>query len=256
MDGQHVKETKVGVLDKAMAILLSFTSGNEALLPQELAARTGMPLPTIYRLAQALSEHGMLMKDGIRFRLGITLARLGMMAIEGVDVRQKARPHLEWLTAQTEENAELHIRHESSRLVLEVVSSPHNLRPFTDVGTPLPLHQGAAGKVLLAWLPENERTSLIAGSRARFPEGAPFDEQRYEEELSRVRDYGWSFSDGERFSGVSALAAPIWNAGGHIAGAMTLVAPSARLTAEKRKRFVPLVQEAARRTSHDLGSAQ
>nr|MDQ2716472.1 helix-turn-helix domain-containing protein [Chloroflexota bacterium] len=132
------RETKVGVLDKAIAILFVFPGGDVALLPQEIAERTGMPLPTVYRLAQALCEHGMLMKDGQRFRLGLTLLRLGMLVVEGIDVRKQAQRHLKWLNEQTGENAELHIRQEEMRMVIEMMSSPHNLRPFADVGAPLP----------------------------------------------------------------------------------------------------------------------
>lgn len=70
--------TKVGVLDKAMAVLQAFERGDVALHPKDVAARTGLPLPTVYRLLQALEGHGMLeANDGSRYRLGIALLRLG-----------------------------------------------------------------------------------------------------------------------------------------------------------------------------------
>src|SRR6266705_7178785 len=109
MELLEARETRVGVLDKAMTILSVFSRGDLALSPLEIATRTGLPLPTVYRLAQALSEHGLLMKDGPRFRLGMTLLRLGMLVAEGIDVRQQALSHLKWLNGQTGENAELHM---------------------------------------------------------------------------------------------------------------------------------------------------
>jgi DNA-binding IclR family transcriptional regulator len=251
MEMSETRETKVGVLDKAMAILLTFPAGNIALSPQEIAARTDMPLPTVYRLAQALCEHGMLMKDGQRFRLGMTLLRLGTMVASGIDVRRQVQEHLRWLNEKTEENAELHIRQEETRMVIEVVSSPHNLRPFADIGAPLPLHRGAAGKVLLAWTPATEREALIDASVVRFSDEG-FDKVALAQELEQVRVQGWAFSDGERASGVSALAAPIFEIGNKLVGAMTLVVPTVRLGEEQRARYIPLVQEAARRASYDL----
>ncbi len=238
-----------------MAILLAFPRGDLALSPQEIAARTQLPLPTVYRLAQALSEHGLLVKDGQRFRLGMTLARLGMLAVEGFDVRRQALGHLKWLNEQTGENAELHLRHEDTRMVIEVVSSPHNLRPFAELGAPLPLHRGAAGKVLLAWLAPAERDALAAVSAARFGDDQSFDLPHFSAELDRARSAGWATSEGERIPGVSAIAAPIFAADGQVAGAVTLVAPSARLGEAQRARCIPLVCEAARRTSYDLGYA-
>ncbi len=256
MSLSEARETKVGVLDKAVALLLAFPRGDLSLSPQELAARTHLPLPTVYRLAQALCEHGLLMKEGQQFRLGMTLARLGLLAIEGMDVRRQAQPQLKWLTAQTEENAELQLRHEDTRIVIEVVSSPHNLRPFAEVGAPLPLHRGAAGKVLLAWLPLAEREARTLASAARFGNDQPFDLSRFVAELEQVRAAGWATSEGERIPGVSAIAAPIFAPGGRVAGAVTLVAPSARLGAEQRARYIPLVCAAADRISRDLGYAR
>jgi DNA-binding IclR family transcriptional regulator len=255
MDLSEARETKVGVLDKAMVILLAFPAGNVSLSPQEIAAHTDMPLPTVYRLTQALCEHGMLMKDGPRFRLGLTLLRLGMMVAEGIDVPRQVQGYLRWLNEQTEENAELHIRQEETRTVIEVVSSPHNLRPFTDIGAPLPLHRGAAGKVLLAWAPAAEQNALVEASIARFSDER-FDKRALPQELEQVRRQGWAFSDGERASGVSALAAPIFEASNKLVGALTLVVPAARLSEEQRTHYIPLVQEAARRASYDLGYAK
>lgn len=249
----EIPETKVGVLDKAIAILAIFPRGDVALLPQEIATQTHMPLPTVYRLTQALCEHGLLMKDGQRFRLGMTLLRLGMLVADGLDVRRQALKYLKWLNEQTEENAELHIRQEEARMVIEVVSSPHNLRPFADLGAALPLHQGAAGKVLLAWLPKDAQIELAQASAARFGDEAFFDLHTYISELERVRAAGWATSEGERFYGVSAIAAPIVDASDQVVGAMTLVAPTARLSDEQRERYLPVVTEAARRTSYDLG---
>jgi DNA-binding IclR family transcriptional regulator len=256
MEPPEARENRVGVLDKAMSILAVFPRGDLALSPLEIAARTSLPLPTVYRLAQALSEHGLLMKDGQRFRLGMTLLRLGMLVAESIDVRQQALRHLKWLNEQTEENAELHIRHVATRMVIEVVNSPHNLRPFADIGAPLPLHRGAAGKVLLAWLPGAEQEALVAASVAHFDSYQAFDFHRLFAELEQIRAVGWAISDGERVPGVSAIAAPIFDATGHIAGALTLVAPSARLGDEQRARYTPLVCEAARRTALDLGYVQ
>ncbi len=252
---QAKPETTVGVLDKAMSLLLVFPCGSIALTPRELAERTGMSLPTIYRLAQALCEHGMLMREGPRFRLGMTLLRLGMLVAAAIDVRKQALPHLRWLNAQTGENAELHMRQGEARIVLEMVSSPHNLRPFADIGAPIPLHRGAAGKVLLAWLPQEAREPLIAASAARFDADEPDAPGALAAELDAVRARGWATSSGERSPGVSAIAAPVFDAGGQVVAALALVAPAARLGEEQRQRAIPLVCEAARRTSHDMGYA-
>ena len=255
MDSTLVRNTKVGVLDKAMRILYAFPGGDVSLTPQQIAKSTKMSLPTVYRLAQVLSEHGFLMKEGQKFRLGMALLRLGARVAEGIDVRSFALPHLRWLREQTNENAELFIRSNESRIAIEVVLSPHNLRVFVEIGKPVPLHLGAAGKILLAWLPEAEQHELIMASAARYTDYPSGDIEVLKMKLARVRETGWAVSEGERAEGLSAIAAPIFNVSKEVAGAMTLVAPTVRLGAEEQNRYVPLVCEAARRASLDMGYA-
>lgn len=247
--------TKVGVLDKAMAILCVFPRGDVSFSPREIAARTGLSLPTVYRLVRALEEHGLLEKEGERFKLGLALLDLGARMAGGIELRREVLPHLEWLSERTGENAELHIRREEARVPVELVRSSQNLRPFVEIGAPLPLHLGAAGKVLLAWLPEEEQGSLAAASAARFGGAEAFDAGALRERLRKVRLEGWAASDGERSPGVAAIAAPVFGVRGEVEGALLLSAPSVRLPAKQRRKFVPLVCEAAARASRDLGYA-
>lgn len=236
-----------------MAILRAFPRGDVALSPREVAGRTGVALPTVYRLMGALVEHGMLEKGGGRYRLGISLLHLGGRVAEGMEVRRQVLPHLDWLNACTGENAELHIRRRETRVPIELVRSAQNLRPIVEIGEPIPLHLGAAGKVLLAWLPGERRDDLARASAGRFEDGPGFDAEALAASLEKVRASGWAATDGERSAGVAAIAAPIFDADGGVAGAMVLSAPSVRLPARQRRRFVPMVREAAARASRDLG---
>lgn len=252
MDQMDVIDTKVGVLDKAMRLLQVFPNGEVALSPAQLAKYTQMPLPTVYRLAGSLCEHGMLMKEGQNFRLGMTLLRLGAMVAEGIDLRTRALPHLRWLNSQTDEDAELHIRGAESHMAIEVVRSPHNPRALVDIGAPLPLHIGAAGKALLAWSQDKEQDALIAKSIARFNHPVR-NVEALKNALAKVRLLGWVSSEGERVANMASIAAPIFAANQEIAGAMVLAAPAIRLGAKERSKYVPLVCEAASRASRDMG---
>jgi len=237
-----------------MEILRVFPRG-VTLSPREIADETGLPLPTIYRMAQALCAHGLLEKKGARYKLGLALLHLGTRVAEGIELRRQALPHLEWLNERTGENAELHVRQGEARIPIELVRSPHNLRPFVEIGAPLPLHLGASGKVLLAWLPEAERESLAVASAARFDEGSMLDAEVLHTQLRRIRAQGWAASDGERSPGVAALAAPAFDAVGRMAGAILVSTPSVRLSAKRCREVAPLVREAANRVSADLGYA-
>ena len=252
-DSDDSPHTGVGVLDKAMAVLHAFPQGGLALTPAEIARRADLPLPTVYRLAQALAAHGLLERDGSRYLLGVTLLRLGALVAEGMDLRRQARPHLRWLAERSDENVELHIRHGADRVPIEFITSSQGLRPVVDIGAPTSLHAGAGAKALLAWLPQREALTLAQTSAARVATPRRLDLATLARELEQTRAQGWAFSDGEGHAGVASIAAPIFDASGAVIAAMLLSAPSARLPARRRARLIPLVVEAARRVSHDLG---
>jgi DNA-binding IclR family transcriptional regulator len=248
----------VGVLDKVMAILSSFTDGVTRLEPRAVAADLGMTAPTAYRLMKGMAEHGLLEQDGHgHYRLGVTLLHLGSRVADGLEIRHVARPHLEWLRDRTQENAELHLRHGCSRVPVEVVPSQLNLRTMGQVGVPFPLHVGASAKVLLAWLDPDESEALARTSHGRHDDGADgvaFDLARLARELDRVRQQGWACSDGEREVGVASVAAPVRDRFGMVVAALVLAGPSARLMQPPAyDDAVRLTTEAAGRVSGGLG---
>jgi DNA-binding IclR family transcriptional regulator len=244
----------VGVLDKVMAVLRCYGDGSTRLEPRTVAAEVGMTLPTTYRLMKAMAEHHLLEPDGGGYRLGVALLHLGARVADGLEVRHVARPHLEWLRDQTQENAELHLRHGSSRVPVEVVPSRLNLRPMGQIGVPFPLHVGASAKVLLAWLPPDESEALARASHAAHAESHPFDARGFARQLARVRRQGWAFTDGEREVGVASVAAPVRDRLGAVVAAVVLAGPSTRLSRRGGLRSsVDLTTEAARRVSQGLG---
>lgn len=246
----------VGVLDKVMEILQLFPSGRTSLEPPSVAESLGIAAPTAYRLMKAMTEHGLLTRDGQGYRLGVTLLHFGARVAEGLDLMQVARPHLEWLRDQTSENAELHLRHGNARVPVEVVPSPNNLRPMGQPGVPLLLHAGASAKVLLAWLEPEERRSLVLSSHERSGSEGPFDMAKWERALAKTRKQGWADSYGEREVGLASIAAPVRDHAGSVVAAIVVSGPSERL--KKRPAQSVAVQstlEAANRISRAIGNA-
>lgn len=243
----------VAVLDKVMAILHAYRRGDTRLEPRTVAERTSLSLPTVYRLMNAMARHRLLERDGPAFRPGIAMLYLGGLVANTLDLRRVVLPHLNWLNEQTTENAEMHVRRDDSRVAVEVVLSSQNLRPFVDVGTPFPLHVGASSRALLAWMPTEQALEIGAASRAHFDPGGDFDESRFLRALRRTRARGWAESDSERWHGVAAVAAPVFDASGEVTAAVVLSGPSARLPARVRKDRAPLVCHAAQEASRDAG---
>ncbi len=129
----------IGVLDKAVAIVDALDHGPLALA--ELVAVTGMPKPTVHRLATALEAHGLVQRDRAgRYGWGVRLAAPA--------IASAARPTLEALRDKTEESVQLYVRRGEQRLCVAALESPHGLRTIVPVGALLPLAVGSAGRIL------------------------------------------------------------------------------------------------------------
>jgi DNA-binding IclR family transcriptional regulator len=201
----------VGVLDKAMAVLTAVEDEPRSLL--ELVSSTGLSRPTAHRLAVALEAHGLLRRDDDgRFCLGLRLIGLGHEAAEAVPLWAAARPALAWLHEQTGESVQLFVRDGDTRVCVESIESPRELRTIVPVGARLPLTAGSAGKVLSG-------TSAVAN--------------------------GWVQSVGEREEGVASVSAPVRDPAGRIVAAVSVSGPIQRLTRKPGQKHGALVADAA-----------
>ena len=144
MDGRL---SGVGVVDKAVALLAAVESGARTL--NELVEVTGLPRPTVHRLAGALVAHGLVRRDEeLRYLPGLRLIALGRAASQSLPLARVAQRPLEDLRDATGESAQLYVREGEGRVCVAVAESPHGLRTIVPLGAVLALRRGSAGAVL------------------------------------------------------------------------------------------------------------
>ncbi|HET6952994.1 MAG TPA: IclR family transcriptional regulator [Acidimicrobiales bacterium] len=211
--------SRVGVLDKAMAVLAAVESAPQPLAG--LVAATGLSRATAHRLAVALEVHGLVRRDVEgRFTLGLRLIGLGHAAAEAVPGWLDARPAMEWLRSRTGESVQLFVRDGDERVCVESLEAPHELRTIVPVGARLPLDRGSAGRLL----------------RLGAPVGTP----------------GWVESVAERQPGVASVSAPVVDPSGRVVAAVSVSGPIDRTSRSPGRRYGAAVAEAAARVSSHL----
>jgi DNA-binding IclR family transcriptional regulator len=218
----------VAAVDRALLLLASFRTGDRSLSLAELADRAGLVKSTTLRLLASLAHFGFVRKleDG-RYALGPEVARLQAIYTASFSLEGAVMPVLRDLVRRTRESAIYHVRQGDARLCLYRVDSPQPLRDHAQVGDLLPLDRGAGGRVLLAF----------SGAR-----GALYE---------RIRHEGVAAIVGDRSKDLAGIAAPVFKAGGELAGAITLTMPAARYS----ERHVAHVRAAADRVTRALGGA-
>ena len=231
------KNSGVGVLDKAVAILSTLEAGPHSLA--ELVAATGIARPTAHRLAVALEFHRLVARDLTgRFVLGPRSGELGAAAGED-RLLAAAAPALAALRDATGESAQLYRRQGDLRICVAVAERLSGLRDSVPVGAALTMHAGSAAQILLAW---EESEKIHRGlTNARFTAA----------QLSADRRRGWAQSVGEREAGVASVSAPVRAPNGKVIAAVSISGPIERLGRQPgRIHAAAVVATAVRLTEH------
>ena len=157
---------------RSMAILRVFPRGDVFFSPREISARTGSRYQRYIASREPWRSTACWRRGGERFRLGLALLHLGARVAGGIELRREVMPHLEWLIARRVRtpNCTSAVRKPAYRS--SWYAARRTCGRSSRSAQPLPLHLGAAGKVLLAWLPEEEAGTLwVPRARARFGSG-------------------------------------------------------------------------------------
>jgi len=119
-----------------------------------------------------------------------------------------------------------------------------------ELGRPLPMHVGAAGKAILAFLPEDE----IAGIVARAELSSPM-EKKLMKDLADVRRLGVSDTCGERVAGSRSISAPIFNHEGAAIASVSVLTLQSRMQRREGNNCRRLVKITASEISSEMGFA-
>lgn len=210
-----------------------------------LAEETGLPAPTVHRLAQTLVSAGYLRRAADRgYALGSRLAALGASATAHIGTR--ARAVLRELAGTVGESANLAVLSAGTAEYVAQAAGPHAMRLFTEVGRRVPLHSTGVGKALLARLDDDRalRILLDEGMPAAT-EATVTSPAAMLPELARIRELGYAIDDEEMEIGVRCVAVAFRAAGSEFA--VSVSGPAVRLGTEVVPRVAEHVRSAAER---------
>lgn len=222
----------------------------------ELSQRIMMSKSTVYRFLQTMKTLGYVNQEGEtdKYTLSLKLFELGGRALEHQDLIQIADVQMHRLGKLTKETLHLGALDENSVVYLHKIDSEYNLRMYSRIGRRCPLYSTALGKVMMAWLPEEEVRSMLAGvTFERFTEHTLANVDALLAELTQVREQGYAEDNEENENGLRCFGVPIYNRMGRIITGLSLSLPIVRFEESKRAELVSLLHEAAARISAELG---
>jgi len=236
-------------------LLRAFGAGTAELGVSELGRKLNLHKSTVSRLLATLESEGLLERapGTEKYRLGHEILRLAGQAAHLGDVRATARPVLAALAETTRETANLAVLEGAEAHNVDQASGPHMVRIGNWVGRRTPLHCVANGKVLLAHLPPEEIERRLAGPLEAFTPFTVVDKEVLRAQLAEVRQQGYACAIGEIEEGLNAVAAPVRDAAGQVAAAVSVSGPAYRVTPDRMAELARLTREAGERISERLG---
>ena len=225
---------------------------------REMATGLGVSPSTAHRLLTELAKADFVQHHAStgRYSISLEFLRLAHLTIGHLSLQRVAMTHMQRLTAACNETSLLGI-YDAARqemMVLAIVESSHQLRYKVDLNKWLPVHAGASGLAIVAFL-SDEKIEFIVARTGLAPLTPRSITQRikFEAELQKIRQRGYAITHGQRTPGAVGLGAPIFDSSGEVVGDICLTVPESRFDAGSQERIAELLKACASEVTKAIG---
>ncbi|HWK22866.1 MAG TPA: IclR family transcriptional regulator [Ureibacillus sp.] len=236
----YTHSTNAKTLDSvhnAMRILKSYSSGLPVKKVMELSRELNLDKSSVSRIIATLKIEGFIEKDKYSsgYKLGPAALTLGNAYKFSHELYNESKPVLKRLVDAIGETAQLAILDDSFEVFfIESIECKHPLRFMTTPGSRSPIYCSSSGKVLLAFRNDDHLIDeVIRFGLTPWTSHTITNEQVFREEMVKIRTQGYGVSMEEKYEGVIAAAAPVFNKKGDVIAAINIVGPSSRINKDK-----------------------
>jgi len=246
----------IKVLDKSLSVLETLLRGNSPMSVTEISEKLGIYPSTAHRMLDTLRYWGYVEQnpDTQKYQLGLKVVELGMAKLREMDLLKEASPYLKELVSECNETVHLGVLEEGEVLYLAKQESSQTIRMVSRVGSRVPAHCTALGKVLLAHLSKDERKKILnKKGLPRLTKNTITNEKELEKELCKVREQGFALDREEHEKDVRCIAAPIKNHQGNVIAAVSISGPAFRMDVNKQDNLREALIQTSKKISQRLG---
>lgn len=215
---------------RAFHVLRALAADDAAVALGEVAQRAGLAPSTTSRLLTTLESIAVVSRGPAR---GTWMPGPGLAALTGPahsisHLLGIAHPYLQELVDRFGEDAALAVADGFDLIYADQAHSPSAVGVPDWTGQRFAPHTVAGGFVVMAWWPEEKLASYLARGLAPATDRTLTDPDAVRTRLAEVRRRGYGWASGEWIEGVSAVAAPVLTADGHLLAALNVFGPSFR----------------------------
>lgn len=220
--------------------IVELLMAREGLRLTDVAQELGMSKSNAYRHLTTLKEVGYLVQEEGTYHPSMNFLDIGEYVRNRKKIYQLAHPKVEQLAEKTDERSEFVIEEHGRGVFVHMETGPDAVRTNTRVGKALPLHASAAGKAILAYLPDPEVQEIVETSGLeRKTENTITNFEKLQEELKSIRQTSIAYNDEELISGLRAVGTPVISPNDEVLGAISITGPTNRLQGETLNNTIP-----------------
>ncbi len=242
--------TGIQVIDRAVSLLDALARYDTGASLKLLGLECGLSPSTTFRILASLSEHGLVARDALHYRLGPRLTHWASKARVETDVRELARPVMAHLRDALGETVNLTVRQGDEMVYVERTTSSRMMRVEQLIGSRAPLHVTAVGKLMLG----EEATGAVTAYAGRtglpaFTANTLSTLDALRDNIAQSRARGYALDNEEAEIGVGCIGVLIRDASGAAVAGLSVSAPRER----RQDAWIEQVQAAAGEISAALG---
>jgi len=242
-------------LARGLQVLGCFSRTERELTGAELSRRLQVPRASVFRLLHTLEQMGFVERvpDSPAYKLSIGVLRLGFEYLASMELTEHGRPIVEELRTLSGFSAHLVVRDGRDVVFVLKAAGPNAVFHSIQVGARVPAHATVLGRQLLSDLDE-------AGLRKVYPEEplpavtprTPTTVKALQALIAADRASGYGISQGGFETGITTIAAPVFNEQRRVVAAVSITVPQQQISPDETERLVPLVRQAAQQLTERL----
>ena len=250
------KEYKVHSLERGFDLLEILAQNGFEKSLTEISSDAGFSQATTHRILSAMKSRGYVHQNpsNSKYRLTLKTFEVGSQVIQHLNLHEIALPILRDVASKTGESVFLVILEGDEALCIENINAYRNIQIlFLRVGRRMPLHIGAAPKVILAHLSEKRVDEIIKNKAIEtWTKKTITNPVDLKNELKRIRDQGYALSLGDVTEGAAAVGCPIINFAGEIVAAISISGIERHFTKKNLPAIIRILKNAAFKISREL----
>jgi DNA-binding IclR family transcriptional regulator len=247
----------IHILDVTLDAIEAMASGdNEHHSLSNLANQLKINRSRLFRILKTLERRGYVEYDPRteNYRLGVKLLNIGQTVWEHLNLRREAEELLKKLAIETGDCVHLIRLSGTHAIVLDRYLGGNMLQVAAPIGELLPLHTGAAPKLLLAFLPYEEREKILDEIDLQaYTSNTIVDKKELRKVLDHIRQVGYSVDAQDFEIGVYAFGAPIFDISGQIIAGISITTPTVRYNRDRMECLIERISSTAKEISKRLG---